>query len=317
MNVEITETQEPKSTTSLTIKVPGSVANLGPGIGAVALATQLYLNVTVELQAPHKSGEPEIIADPGLDSAVSGLLVKTMRKLWPQDPLILSCLKIVIDSDIPVDCGLGASSAAILAGTTAVMALTGMPLHKGGIFAQAADLEGAANTVGASLFGGFSLCGQLNNSQDILARKIEWPQQWCLLAAIPPRTVPAKKAKAALPTSVSHRDAISNLQKVALLIEAVAATDTESMKVALRDRINEPALVKFAPELAEVRKLLQEQEILGTFLSGGGPSIITVVDSANKSDVLQVLNDWSRDHKSHCRILEIPVDHEGLVVNCG
>lgn len=40
----------------------------------------------------------------------------------------------------------------------------------------------------------------------------------------------------------------------ALLIEAVAAEDTESMKAALRDKLHEPFQSKLLPEFVEVKE---------------------------------------------------------------
>lgn len=319
-SLESVGTEQVGTNRVLTIRVPASTANLGPAFDSVAVAVRLYLTVTIAIQPPDKRGHINIITEGKIAKQLpidnTNFLAKVIQKLWPQDPAPLSCLKVTIESDIPIASGLGSSAAATVAGAAGVLALCGQPLHKGSIFFQCAELEGYASNVCASVFGGFALCGPSATPEDFLARKIIWPHNWHLIATIPPYQLPSKKTRQLLPASVSHKDAVFNVQRTALLIEAVAAEDTESMRAALRDKLHEPFQAKLIPEFTEVKKALQGCDVLGSVLSGGGPSIITVVESEYKDEAIERLTRWSDSQKQPCQIMELPIDDEGLVVTC-
>jgi homoserine kinase len=311
---------QPGTDRVLTIRVPGSTANLGPAFDTVAVAVKLYLNVTIEIQPPHKSGYAQIVPVSPIAQQLpldnTNYLLRVFQKLWPQDPKILACLKFTIDTDLPIGSGLGASAAATVAAATGVMALCGQQLQKGAIFAQCAELEGYANSTCASVFGGFTICGPGSTPDDYLARKIIWPENWRLIATIPPYSLSSKKTRRLLPASVSHSDAIYNVQRSSLLIEAVAAGDNEAMKSALRDKLHEPFQAKQVPEFSEVKKTLQGCDVLGTVLSGGGPSIITVVDVEHEDEVYDRLRRWADSQKHPSQVMILPLDDDGLVVTC-
>ena len=299
----------------LTIRVPASIGNFGPGFETVALAVKLYMMLKVRVRAPRQGSGIEIstrgpIAEQlALDS--SNLISKVMEQSWPQDNRLLSCLSVLIDTEIPISSGLGSSAAATAAGVTAAMALSGMPLEKGAIFDKAAKIEGHPESACASVFGGFTICAPGSSINDLIPRKLVWPEKWVLIAVVPPYKLQPKKARSVLPQSVSHKDAVINVQRVALLIEAVAAGDDEAMKAALRDKLHEPYRSKLVPELAELRKLLLEFDVLGSVLSGSGPTVVTVLDRKNEAPTLERLRQWSTSN--HCQIMQLEVDDEGLV----
>lgn len=304
----------------LTIRVPGSVSHLGPAFDTVAIAVKLYLTIQIEIEPPDNRRHSAIIPKGSIAQQLpldnTNHIARVMQKLWPQNPAILSALKITIDSDIPMSRGLGSSAAATVAGATGVMALCGQPLQKGNIYYQAAELEGYANNACASVFGGFTICGQGATADDFLARKIIWPENWHLIATIPPYSVGSKKARRVVPASISHKDAVFNVQRAALLIEAVAAGDAEAMRFALRDKLHEPFQSKLVPEFSEVKRMLQGCGVLGTVLSGGGSCIITIAETELRDEVVSRLQDWTRSQKDQAEVVELPIDDEGLLVTC-
>ncbi|MBX9572694.1 MAG: homoserine kinase [Candidatus Obscuribacterales bacterium] len=317
-SVPLEPQEQTGSKAGLTIRVPACCANLGPGFETLALAIKQYLTVTVSVQAPHKGQGIKITTNGELASQLptdnSNLIAKVLEQVWLQDPRLLPCLSVGIETDFLPYYGLGYSAAATTAAVTAALALGGVQLEKGRIFAEATKYEGNAASAGASIFGGFMICAPNIVPGDILARKLTWSENWSLIATIPPYTIPAKKARAALPASVSHKDAVYNVQKMALMIEAVAAADNESMKAALKDKLQDPYKGKLVPELAEVRKLLQEHDVLGSVLSGGGPTILTIVESTQKPFVIKELEKWATAKKNSCRIMALEIDQDGLVV---
>ncbi len=307
------------SSQGLTIKVPAAVGNFGPGFETFGLAVNLYLRVSVKVQAPRKKQGIEIVLRGSIAEQVpsdsTNLIAKVIEHAWPQDPRLLSCLSVTIESGIPVSVGLGSSATATISGVTAALALSGIPLEKGRIFDLVLKVEGHAESACASVFGGFTLCAPNIIPGDYLPRKLVWPDKWKLIAVMPQYKVSSKKARAALPASVSYKDAIMNVQRAALLVEAVAAGDDEGMRAALRDRLHEPYKGKLVPELADLRKYLQESDALGTVLSGSGPTMLTIVNERYKTGVIQQLESWVEGQKTPCQLMELQVDTDGLIVD--
>lgn len=318
LNVSAAPIEQGSQSPGLTIRVPASLANLGPGFETLAIAVKIPFTVNVRVQAPSKSGEPQITTSGSMGKLLatdnSNPIVKALQQVWMQDPRLLACLAIDIQSEIPPAVGFGLSAAATTAAVTAALALGGVKLEKGKIFAEATKIESNAANAGASIFGGFMIVAPNIVPGDILARKLMWPENWSIIATVPPYTIPAKKQRAALPASVSHKDAVYNIQKMALMIEAVAAADNESMKAALKDKLHDPYKGKLVPELAEIRKLLQEHDVLGTVLSGNGPAILTITESNQKPFVIKELERWAAAKNNSCRIMPLEIDEDGLFV---
>jgi len=69
-----------------------------------------------------------------------------------------------------------------------------------------------------------------------------------------------------------RRDAIFNLQRVVALVHALQSGEDGALREAVQDRWHQPARAALVPLLREVIEL-EDPDILGSFLSGAGPSV--------------------------------------------
>src|SRR5438874_7345282 len=104
-------------TKRVSVRIPGSSANLGPGFDTLGLALSVYNNVTFEIAqdsvpAPRVVLKGEVAQN--LPADESNLIYKTFRSLWKGDPAVADKLQITIESEIPLARGLGSSGTAIL-----------------------------------------------------------------------------------------------------------------------------------------------------------------------------------------------------------
>lgn len=307
-------------TKKLTVRVPASSANLGPGFDALALAYQLYCTIGFELDAAIKNGP--VIEVLGEDQGAlplddNNLVVQVLREYFPGLESSFENLKVTIDSKIPLARGLG-SSAACIAGTCwAGLYLSGQSPDRKTALQYAAKVEGHPDNVAASLFGGLTASASGKHSRGFVAATVEWPEEWKPILVVPDREVSTAAARAVLPKTVSMPDAVSNIQNTALLLMAIEKRDRELLKAGLADCLHEPHRQSLVPELQEVKNVLRQSPALGVVLSGAGSSILVLAEARHLSFVKDELESWSSGRSDKTKIMSLEVDREGLTASYG
>lgn len=303
---------------SLTVRVPGSSANLGPGFDALAIAYQLYCTLHLQILESNDHSIPLITLkgclSEGLPKDQNNLIYTVLRNLWQSDPELLQRVRISIESDIPLGKGIGSSAAAITGAVWAAYALSDQIADDCKILSKAAELEGHADNAAASLLGGLVISGRSSKTRKIVTQKLLWPREWACVVTVPSYVLSTKKSRAAIPKQIPHIDAVHNIQKVALLISAVQNKDEEAMSEALYDRVHEPYRSELVPELSMVRKLTSDLPVIGSVLSGAGSSVLTIVNQRHKKQLITCLQNWRGAATDKPEILDLEVDQEGLRV---
>ncbi len=303
----------------LTVRVPGSSANIGPGFDALALAYKLYCTLDFELLDNNDRSIPLItlkgVLVKGLPKDQNNLIYQVLSNLWQNDPDLLQRVRVSIESEIPLGKGVGSSAAAITGAVWAAHALTGRVPDNSVVLQEAAQLEGHADNAAASLLGGLVVSARAHTKRAMITQKLIWPDEWATIVTVPPYILSTKKSRAALPKQVSHVDAVGNIQRVALLLAAVQNRDEDAMHEALHDRLHEPYRIQLVPELAAIRKVVGDLPVMGCVLSGAGSSVLTVVNRRHRAQVVECLKDWSASQAEPCEILDLDVDQEGLKIS--
>lgn len=178
-------------------------------------------------------------------------------------------LHVEVRTDIPLKAGLGSSAAAIVTGIRLYEAIAG-PLPEDEVLTLAGALEGHPDNTSASILGG--LTASCQGEGRVIAVSTRWPEEIRVLVATPALALATKVARAALPESVSRADAIFNVQRTAVLLQAIAAGRFDALREALRDRLHQPYRAPLVPGL-EQALAFEHPALLGVFLSGAGPSI--------------------------------------------
>jgi homoserine kinase len=258
------------------ISLPATSANLGPAFDAAALALDLWLQVRA---VPAKKFS--IVAS-GRDADICSriedhLILKTYQEVVAGKHRDITPLSLTIHNDFPIGKGLGSSAAARLAGIALGVHFARLRWDSTRITAEASRLEHHPDNAAACWMGGLAvarMCGDHHMQLAHLIPKGPWP----LLLAIPQESLPTEKARSLLPAHYSREDAVTNIQNSMLLLTALLRGDRELLAGSLEDRIHQPYRAELCPLLPTLQKLSRHEGVLGSVLSGAGPSVLMFLD---------------------------------------
>lgn len=250
--------------TAVTIRVPATSANLGPGFDALGMALDMFASVTVTF-----AREPLPTTEDVAEKMVLSAVRHAYRRLEKEPPPGVMARYTVA---VPVGRGLGASAVARVAGVLAVNELERHPFDQETILALVAELEGHADNACAALFGGIQVCVQDDDGRYLTA-PCRYPPDLEVALLIPDASLPTREARRVLPESYRREDVVFNLSRVALFVAALASNRLELLAEATRDRLHQPYRQPLFPPMEPVFEAAREAGALAVWLSGAGSTI--------------------------------------------
>lgn len=305
----------------VSVKVPATTANLGPGFDCLGLALPIYNEITVEETVMPGSGiEINIIEDSETYDILSiprdkdNIVYKAIELLYNFVGQSVSDIKITIKTNIPVARGLGSSASVIVGGLMAANKLLGNPADDAVLLSIASEVEGHPDNVTPALFGGFCL-SSMEDDGSVSYSKIEWPKDWKFTVLIPDYELDTRIARSVLPESISIPDAAYNVRKCAMLVDAVYRQDAELMKKSLKDKLHQPYRENLIKGFKELNELLANKEnILGCVISGAGPTILVISKNDGFEKVVNEVVQIFEDFNVNCDIRTLEIENEGTKV---
>ena len=266
----------------LEIKVPASIANLGPGFDTLAVAVQLYLRLCVRRISGRDRLKFHFI---GQELCGENYIERAFRFLARQRGGSFPSLAVEVHSEIPMRAGLGSSAAATVAGLRLYEALAG-PLPAQAVLNAACALEAHPDNAASALFGGLTASCQLSDGS-VYATSFRWPESLAFVVLTPDIALSTAESRRVLPNSIPRADVVFNLQRLALLLQLLQKGEFSLLKQALRDRLHQPFRQRLVPGLTQMLDL-DHPDLLGVCLSGSGPSIVALAES-NLGSIAELL----------------------------
>ncbi len=295
------------------LRVPASSANLGPGFDALGLALGIYLDCSF------RPAERLSIKVTGRDcntisTAEDNLIWQTALAVAADTRSSISPIELRIHNDIPIGKGLGSSAAALTAGVVIGDRLAGLGWKRPRILDEAARLEGHPDNVAACVLGSI-VASAIDTGGAVRAVRLELPPQFRVGIVVPDFMLPTKAARAVLPDCYSKEDAIFNVQRVALLVAALATGTVGAFPAAFEDRLHQSYRAHLVPGLSDILKL-RAPGLLGCALSGAGPSIIVFYERGCEQ-VCDLVRQVLALHGHGSEALSAPVAEHGFVLQEG
>lgn len=264
----------------ITVCVPATTANLGPGFDVLGLALNLYNYVKMEIREQDMVIE---VTGEGKDSIPTdreNIVFKAAQKVWGKCGFQYNGLYIKLENNIPLARGLGSSAAAITGGMVAANALVGYPLSSYEILHLATEFEGHPDNVAPALFGGLVISnfenGKVHNHQ------IQVQEGLNIVAIVPDFQLSTKLGRGLLPKLVTLKDASFNISRASLLITAFLTGDFQLLSLGMEDRLHQPYRSKLIPGMEAALTNGKKAGALGVALSGSGPTVIAFCSEKNQ-----------------------------------
>ena len=272
---------------SVTVRVPATSANCGPGFDSLGLALTLYNEFTVAV-SDEQSGFSLEVEGEGKDSFhASGrnMAFASFLALWNK---VTDHKRIGIDmrmrNQVPKSRGLGSSSTAIVAGVTAASILSGANLTQDEILQEANKLEGHPDNVAPAIYGGFTISFQENGVAHTLRTIPKMPLQF--IAVVPDMQLSTHMAREAIPKEIAHPDAVFNASRTALLTAALLENRPELLRFALEDKLHQPYRAKLIPGLPEVFAAGEAAGAYKCIISGSGSTLLAYASPETDGDAI-------------------------------
>ncbi|MBE7030527.1 MAG: homoserine kinase [Ruminococcaceae bacterium] len=280
------------------VRVPATSANLGPGFDCMGVALTMYNEVCVE---EIERGLEIVVLDDSkrfLPQDENNYVYAAMQKVFAEAGHSVKGLRLTLNSNIPVTRGLGSSSAGIVSGLVAANHMIGSPLPKERLLTLATELEGHPDNVAPALYGGFVVSVQ--DHKRVYACKNQISERLKFAAMIPNFYLQTKKSRSVLPRYTSYRNAVYNIGHASLLTAALISGDFDAITAGMRDRLHESYRLPYIKGGECIMKNAIRSGALGTYVSGAGPTIISVIDrnyngfETSMNNLIRTrLNNWS------------------------
>ena len=254
------------------ITVPATSANIGPGFDSVGVALSKYL--TIEILEPSQSWLVEHDLGNRIPSNDRNLLIKTALKVAPD----LQPHRLKMTSDIPLARGLGSSSSVIVAGIELANQLGNLQLTTEEKLDIANKIEGHPDNVAPAIYGNLVVSSYVDGH--VAAVVSAFPETG-FIAYIPRYELKTSDSRRVLPTEMDYKEAVAASSIANVAIAALLKGDLQTAgRMIESDRFHERFRQSLVKEFNRVKELGHEHGAYATYLSGAGPTIMTLMDTS-------------------------------------
>lgn len=296
----------------VTVTVPATTANLGPGFDCIGAALTLYN----EFKFTRLDKGGVIISATGAEAEKvktdeSNLVYQAFVTFYQHLQQTPPPVKIEIQMDVPLARGLGSSATAIVGGLVGANLLAGKPLSQSQVMELAIAIEGHPDNVVPALLGGCRLAATADNAWEIC--EIPWHNHIVPVIAIPDFELSTKQARQVLPTQVSRADAIFNTAHLGLLLRGLETGNNNWLKAALQDKLHQPYRKALIPGYDAVNSAALSKGAYGMVISGAGPTLLALTDELHSQAVATAMAAAWKLEGISAIVLKLSLDTQGAI----
>lgn len=255
-----------------TIMVPASSANLGSGFDVVGACLNVWNEIS--FSKSKFSIENNGYGSKTINNTKDNLIYRSyihVSNILGEKEIELS---IKCQNSIPTSGGLGSSSSAVIAGILLAYSVHGIEINKDDIFQIASDIEGHPDNVGPALYGGITL--GFKDQKKWFISKIQYNKNLKIVSFVSDQKILTSESRAALPNSISRKDAVYNITRAALLVNSLNTNDFTLLKYAFQDKLHEQYRTPEIKGYSTISKAAMNAGAISTYLSGSGPTISSI-----------------------------------------
>ncbi len=290
----------------VTVRVPGTTANLGSGFDTLGIALRLYNRVRVTPTIRRGVAITSPLAPEAIEGATA-MVAESARLFFRRTRRASFGFELHVAGEVPVARGLGSSTTVQLGCVAALNEISGAGLGREALFDLVHELEGHPDNAAPATFGGFMVSGPVGKGARVIRFKV--PASARFVTLIPRFEVKTSDARKLLPAEYPKADLVHSLNRVALVTAAFASGDLASLSGLFDDRVHQPYRAPLIPGLDRVIAAGVKAGAIGGWLSGSGSTIMCIA-TGNAPAVAAAMQSRLKD--SDVRILS--PDSAGCVV---
>lgn len=290
----------------MTISVPATSANLGPGFDTLGLSVDLRNRVEFK---PSRFFSVSIKGEGENNPRLKGnnMFVSIFNEHYQRLTHKKQNFKFQFYNNIPLSRGLGSSSAVIVSAIATAHEAAGVRVSKRRILNHALVYEPHPDNITPAVMGGFNVATVEKNK--VFSQKKHLPDYLRAVVVIPDKPISTARSRTTLPKSYSKENAVFNVSHAALTSAAFFNEDWEMLKIATQDRFHQKVRMKMMPELFAVQKTAYEQGALMSTLSGSGSTFFTLCYDEDAAAIANRLE----QRFSHFTVKILHLDNHGLM----
>ncbi|NEP06074.1 MAG: homoserine kinase [Okeania sp. SIO2G4] len=300
---------------SVTVTVPATTANIGPGFDCIGAALSLYNRLKFSIA---DSATELKISVTGKEAARvstdnTNLAYQAFVKLYEHLDQIPPSVEIEIDLGVPLARGLGSSATAIVGGLLGANQLAGHPLSQTEVMNLAVVIEGHPDNVVPALLGGCCLTASTPTGWEIC--DIPWHSDIVPVVAIPDFELSTAEARRVLPTEYCRADAIFNAAHLGILLRGLETGNGDWLKAGMQDKIHQPYRKSLITGYEKVRLAALDAGADEMVISGAGPTLLALTNSLTTSAVVTAMADTWKNQGVVTEVKALEVDTRGAICN--
>ncbi|CUU46623.1 homoserine kinase [Clostridium beijerinckii] len=292
----------------ITVRVPATSANMGPGFDTLGIALNLYNDFGFrEIEDGLKfNGMPEEFCNE------DNIIYKAMKYCFDKAGYKIKGLEISeIKQNVPVSRGLGSSSTCIVGGLVGANEILGKKFSEEELLEMAVEIEGHPDNVAPALLGGMVVA--IVDENKTYYDKIDVKNGIKFVSIIPNFRLSTEEARKVLPKEISLKDGVYNVSRAALMVACFSSGKYELLRYACKDAFHQNYRSKLIPGFEEVYNKSYELGALACYLSGAGPTIMAIIDEKDER-FSNKLKEFLQIKGLEWNILELSLDNAGATI---
>jgi homoserine kinase len=294
------------------ITLPATATNLGPGLNSLGLALGLYTTIEIskrndETLLVETSGEGAGRYGTGLRHPVALALMRVFQK---QERSVLG-ITVKVSNNIPLNSGLGAEAAFWVAGVIGANNLLGAMYSREEMLRIAAEISHWPDQTATTVLGGLTASMMRDDSLVYRQLGVTGLNVIVVLPELDDYSAHISRVK---PERIPLNDALYNLSRVPLLVDALRTGDIKLVAQALDDRLQVPYLKSHITGYDHVVETARRAGALGVTLSGDGPALIAFTEN-NHKQIATAMELAFENSGVKARSWILPIDRQGVVIS--
>jgi len=309
-------------TKTITVTVPATTSNLGPGFDCIGAAFSLYNQfkfTLVEESSPTVSISVAGAEAQRVKTDASNLVYQAFVEFYQKLEQAPPPVQIEIQLGVPLARGLGSSATAIVGGLVGANCLAGSLLDSTAVMELAIALEGHPDNVVPALLGGCRLAAE-HSIGDPQRRgwqicDVPWHSSVVPVVAIPDFELSTREARSVLPLQISRADAIFNTAHLGLLVRGLETGSGNWLRAALQDKLHQPYRQALIPGYEVVRSAAVAAGAYGLVISGAGPTLLALAPTAQATSVAVAMDTAWRQEGMKALVSLLSIDIQGVQIS--